>query len=131
MENHYSPAKYKAEKAVGVLIAETEEIQSVTIWAEKVCMSQSWLRKLLRYVYDKSPKQIHREIRFETVVCLISEYGWEVSADAVAIDSGVGKNCKALHKFLRRHYDITFTKLREEILTGELYVEFKWLDEKV
>ncbi len=131
MENHYSPTEYKAEKAVGVLIAETEEIQSVAIWAEKVCMSQGWLRNVLRNVYDKSPKQIHREVRFETVVCLIAEHGWEVSADAVAIDSGVGRNCKALHKFLRRHYDTTFSELREKLLTGVLDIDFLWLDEKL
>lgn len=128
MEGQYQYNKYKAEKAVEVLIADARKISSVEMWAEKVYKSPDWLRKLMRKIYGKSPKQIHREIRFETVFLLIKEQGWEANADGVAIDSGIGKNCKALHKFLRRHYGITFTELKEGVLTGDIDVSCAWLN---
>ena len=118
----------KAEKAVGVLAAGIKEIRNVQDWAEKACMSPDWLRKTLRRTYHKSPKQILREVRFETVVRLIEVQSWEASADGIAIDSGIGDTCKALHKFLKRHYGTTFTELREEVLTGKWNMKFVWLN---
>lgn len=131
MKKHYLDAEYKAEKAVEILIAQIEEIQSVEIWAKKVCVSPDWLRKILRKSYHKSPKQILREVRFELIVRLIEEQQWEAIADGVAIDSGTGKNSKALYKFLKRHYGTTFTVLREEVLFGKRIVKFAWLNEKL
>ena len=119
---------YRAKGAVKLLITGIEEIRNVQDWAGSACMSEDWLRKILRKTYRKPPKQILREVRFELIVRLIEEQGWEAIADGVAIDSGTGKNCKALHKFLKRHYDTTFTSLRKEVLTGKQIVKFMWLN---
>lgn len=119
---------YKAKKAVHVLLSRPEKIRNVQDWAHNACISEDWLRKILRKKYSKSPKQIIREVRFETIVSLIAEDGWEATADSVAIDCGVGKNSKALHKFLKRDYDTTFTQLRQKVFTGKRVVKFIWTD---
>lgn len=119
---------YKARQSVSVLIDNVKEIQRVKDWAGYACISTDWLRKILRKTYNKPPKQILREVRFEIVTLLIKECGWEACGDGIAIDSGMGKNGKALHQFLKNHYGTTFTDLKEEILTGKRDVIYVWLN---
>ncbi len=128
VKKHQTLNSYKAKKAVHVLLSRPDEIRNVQDWAHNACISEDWLRKILRKTYHKAPKQILREVRFEMIIHLIEEQGWEAIAHGVAIDSGTGKNCKALHKFLKRHYDTTFTSLRKEVLTGKQIVKFMWLN---
>jgi AraC-like DNA-binding protein len=123
--------EYRAERAVALLVEDIVEIRNVDEWASRACMSSDWLRKSIKKKYNKSPKEILREVRFEMVAFLIKDYGWKVNGDGVAMNSGVGKNSKALHKFLKRNYDITFTELREKILKSGKDVKIVWLNKKV
>ncbi len=119
---------YRAEKAFALLIEDIVEVRNVEDWASRACMSPDWLRKTIRKKYNKSPKQLLREVRYEKIVSLIEKRGWRSCGDEIAIDSGTGQNCKALHKFLSRHYDVTITDLREELLTGKRIVDYVWLN---
>jgi hypothetical protein len=84
----------------------------------------------MKTTYDKPPKIILREVRFEIIVFLIIKNGAEVTSLTVAFDSGVGETSDALYKFLSRHYNTTFSELKEYLLTEEPDVSFAWLEWK-
>jgi hypothetical protein len=120
----------KAEKVVRTLIEEIDSIRYVKQWAKEANVSRSWLKKKMKTTYDKPPKIILREVRFEVITFLIMGKGVEASSLCVANESGVGKTSDALYKFLSRHYETTFTRLKEKVLTGEHKVDFVWLEWK-
>ncbi|NBC03968.1 MAG: hypothetical protein GVY20_09725 [Bacteroidetes bacterium] len=120
----------KAGKVVRILIREIDSIRYVKQWAKEANVAQSWLKKEMKTTYDKPPKIILREVRFEIIVFLIIKNGAEVTSLIVALESGVGETSDALYKFLKRHYNTTFSDLKEFLLTEEPDICFSWLNWK-
>jgi methylphosphotriester-DNA--protein-cysteine methyltransferase len=121
----------KEDPLVELLEQNLEYIPNVGAWADEACISYSWMKRQLKQRYRLTPKQIMRQARYEKILLLIEEYGWDAGSQCIAIESGVGKTSDSLYKFLNRHYGTTFSKLREEVLTGERPVRILWLKAKV
>jgi len=118
---------YKIEKALDILIEEINYIRYVKDWADKFCVSYEWLKKNAKRYFGKSPKVIMREVRYETIIFLIKENGWESTSKLIAYKSGVGTTSDSLYKFLKVHYNTTFTRLKKEVLTKRYEINFVWL----
>lgn len=125
---HITRNGYRTKKVVRVLLEEIASIRYVKQWAKEANVSRSWLKKKMKTTYDKPPKIILREVRFEVITFLILDKGVEAGSYCVAIESGVGKTSDSLYKFLSRHYDTTFTQFKEKVLTGKHKVDFDWLE---
>lgn len=120
--------EYKVEKAIRLLICNISEIRYIKNWADRAFISTVWLNKIIKKVYNKNPKEILCEVRFEVIVYLIDKHGWDVGSISIAIDSGKGHTSDALYKFLKRSYGTTFSKLKEEVLSGKRNIEYFWLN---
>lgn len=118
---------HKIDKAVDFLIDEINNIRYVKDWANKFCVSYEWLKKNTKRNFGKSPKVIMREVRYETIIFLIRENGWESNSLHIAYKSGVGTTSDSLYKFLKWHYNTTFTRLKNEVLTKKYEINFAWL----
>lgn len=108
---------FKCEQAIRVLDERIAAIPDVKRWAEEAGVSREWLCKSLKTVYDKPPKVIIREVKYEKVVRLIQEVGIEAGCYSVAVDAGF-RNATALSKFLSSFYGTNFTNLKAEIMNG-------------
>lgn len=86
------------------------------------------LRKIIQNKFNKSPKLVLREVRYEKIVFLIQKQGWDATSQFVAIETGIGVTSDSLYKFLSRYYNTTFTQLRQQILNEERRVKFVWLN---
>jgi AraC-like DNA-binding protein len=117
----------RARQAVDLLIENIEDIRSVKEWAEKSGISRRWLCKSMKEMYDKPPKIILREIKYEKVVRLIHKDGIDTNCYSVAIDAGFGEP-KNVSRFLSSFYDTTFTKLKMDILVENHHDNFLWLN---
>jgi AraC-like DNA-binding protein len=117
----------RARQAVDLLIENIEDIRSVKEWAEKSGISRRWLCKSMKEMYDKPPKIILREIKYEKVVRLIHKDGIDTNCYSVAIDAGFGEP-KNVSRFLSSFYDTTFTKLKMELLEEDHQSNFLWLN---
>jgi len=130
-KNHFSEYKslngYKIEQAVDILIEEINDIRYVKDWADKFCVSYEWLKKNTKRYFGKSPKIIMREVRYETIIFFIRENGWESNSLHIAYKSGVGTTSDSLYKFLKGHYNTTFSRLKNEVLTKKYEINFVWL----
>ena len=78
-------------------------------------------------MYDKPPKIILREIKYEKVVRLIHKDGIDTNCYSVAIDAGFGEP-KNVSRFLSSFYDTTFTKLKMDLLEEDHQSNFLWLN---
>ena len=117
----------RARQAVDLLIENIEDIRSVKEWAEKSGISRRWLCKSMKEMYDKPPKIILREIKYEKVVRLIHKDGIDTNCYSVAIDAGFGEP-KNVSRFLSSFYDTTFTKLKMDLLEEDHQSNFLWLN---
>ncbi len=115
------------EKAVDTLIEEIANIRSVEDWSNHINLSYEWLKKWTKKYFGKSPGVIVREVRYDTIILLIMENGWESKSIYIAYKSGLGSNSDSLYKFLKSHYNTTFTRLKKEVLSKEFEVDFVWL----
>ena len=118
--------RYKAEKAVQILIENIEAISNVQSWASKVRVSRGWLCKSMKENYEKTPNEIIREVRFEKMVQVLGS-DIEATSYCVAKNSGLPTE-GALRMFLRRYKRTNFRKLRRNILANKLEVEWQWLE---
>jgi|AntRauTorcE11897_2_1112592.scaffolds.fasta_scaffold00863_11 AraC-like DNA-binding protein len=65
----------KVVKAIRLLEMHIDEIPDVQTWAEEVGVSRRWLCKYMKREYNKSPKIIIRDARFEVIKeCLRSGF---------------------------------------------------------
>lgn len=119
----------KAEESVQILVKEIVEIRSVKQWAESCYVSRSGLKKRMKKSFGKYPKQIMREIRFEIICLLILKKGRSAQSIAIAYESGLGASSDAIYKFLSRHFDTTFTDLKNEILIGDQLFRYEWINQ--
>jgi AraC-like DNA-binding protein len=104
-----------------------ESIPDVKSWADQAGVSREWLYKTMKAAFDKPPKIILREVKFEKVVRLIREHGLDAGSYPVAIGAGF-RNEKALSAFLSSFYQTNFTLLKTEILQEREPVDYKWLN---
>lgn len=118
--------RYKAEKAVQILIENIEAISNVQSWALKVKVSRGWLCKAMKEDYEKTPHEIIREVRYEKMLQVL-ENNIEATCYCVARNSDLPTE-DALRMFLRRYKGTNFRKLRRKILTGDFEMEWKWLE---
>lgn len=115
------------EKAVETLIEEIANIRSVEDWSNHINLSYEWLKKWTKKYFGKSPGVIVREVRYDTIILLIMENGWDSKSIYIAYKSGLGSNSDSLYKFLKTHYSTTFTSLKKKVLSKEFEVNFVWL----
>lgn len=107
--------KYKATMSSQILRKNIAEIASVNDWADKVGVSRNWLNYVIKHYYGMVPKVYLRKIRFKKIISLIVKFGIQANSYSVALDSGL-RNDDALYKFLSRHYDTNFKKLKRSVL---------------
>lgn len=107
--------KYKATLSSQILRKNISEIATVNDWADKVGVSRNWLNYVIKHYYGIVPKVYLRKIRFKRIISLIVKNGIQASSYSVALDSGL-RNDDALYKFLNRHYETNFKKLKRSVL---------------
>lgn len=108
------------------LVEEVVKIRSVREWASKVSTSEKSLYRLILNMYDKTPGEILREVRYEKIVMLMNQ-DTEAGAYCIALESGFN-NEDALRMFLRRCHDTNIRTLRREVMNGKLQMEWEWLN---
>lgn len=116
----------KGDDALLHLLVEPFETQTVHQWAERSCMSESSLRKVIRNRFQMSPKKLMNQVRYELVLGMVHHEGWEANSDFIAVITGIGKDSKALHKFLSRNFNTTFTKLKSDCLNSDAMCKCRW-----
>lgn len=79
---------YKCEQAMQLLEKRIANIPDVQSWAEEAGVSRRWLCKSMKRVYEKPPKIILRQLKYEKVVWLIHKEGVNASCYSVAVDAG-------------------------------------------
>ncbi|MFA5670428.1 MAG: hypothetical protein WC967_14405 [Balneolaceae bacterium] len=124
--NINSLSNYKAEYAVRVLIHNISSIRNVLQWAEVINISQTWLIKIIQETYNFLPKEVLREVRYEQIVWLMQN-DLDAICYSIARDAGFPSEA-ALRMFLTRHYATNFSKLRLQLLSDKLQIEWKWLE---
>lgn len=124
-KNGQKTNNWKSEQVLAKARCEIKHIQNVNDWAQLSGVSRSWLYTTMKSLYDKTPKQIIKEIRKEKVLQLL-EKDIEETAMCLALDSGLQSE-DSLRMFLRRNWDTNITKLRNDIITNEFEPEYKWL----
>lgn len=117
---------FKAEKAVQKLLKEIMSIRTVQQWARMVRVSESTLNRLVLETYGKTAGEILKEVRYEKVLQEI-ERDLDACAYGIAVDSGFGSD-DALRMFLRRNFDTNVTFLKDQIVSNEPRIEWKWRD---
>src|SRR5690554_1530952 len=121
-----SLSNYKAEYAVRVLVHKIDTIQSVLQWAETIDKSRTCLSSIIQETYNLLPKEVLREVRYEQIVWLMQN-DLEAICYSIARDAGFPSEA-ALRMFLTRHYATNFSKLRLQLLSDKLQIEWKWLE---
>lgn len=133
MGNHQyksKPVEFKVKKAINILLENVGKISTVQSWADEAGVSRRWLCKSMKKVYNKSPKIILREVKYEKVAKLIRKDGIEASCYCVAVDAGFTK-AKNVSRFLSYFYNTTFTELKMDLLKEETQIDFLWLNGSV
>jgi len=111
---------------VGMLAGEIEKVQSVKGWANEAKIPARSLRRIMAEGYGKTPGQILKEVKYEKVIQILQQDA-EAGAYCIALDSGFSSE-DALRMFLRRCYGTNIRTLRKQILSGELQMEWVWMN---
>lgn len=90
-------------------------------------MSESMLRKVIQKRFGMSPKKLMNQVRYELILGILLHEGWKAGSDYIAVLTGIGKDSKALHKFLSRNFNTTFTKLKSDCLNTDFEYTCTWL----
>jgi len=118
---------HKADEAIEILIQNIADIPDVQRWAEAAGVSRGWLWYTMKKIYGKTPREIIREVRFKTIVQLLKKDIHAISY-SIARDAGF-QDDDSMRKFLSNNYRYTFTTLKDEVINGNLDVEWNWLEE--
>ncbi len=118
----------KTIKAIQILIDNIQHIRFVRDWARISCRSREWLNLNIKKEHGKTPKTIINEVRFEIIVRLVLQEGNNSTSQYIAIESGLGRTSDSLHKFLKRNYNITFSKLKSDIAFKRKMPKLFWLN---
>ncbi len=110
---HSLVSRRQIDLAVLYLLRNIETIYSVSCWAERMGYSRTHFCRKFRELFSENPKDVLKRTRLQAI-CRYIESDWGATAYKVARDSGLGDE-KALHKFLKRHYRIGFSDLRNHL----------------
>lgn len=110
--------RLKAERALQLLAEHIAEIRYVKDWSEKVGCTESTLNRLTKCYFEASSKQVLKEVRYRAI-CKRIEENPEITSYAVARSSGLS-NEQGLFKFLKRHFNTTYSEIRYEVLIRKL-----------
>lgn len=108
---------YSLEDAVDVLEHHLNRIPNVTVWAEFIGYSRSYFSTCFTKCYGETPSECLCRVRYKKLHRLIFRYPYRTSR-AIAQELGL-RNEQAMYKFLNRHYDTNFTKVRNKLLNGK------------
>ena len=119
--------RVKGDYALRQLLGEPFETHTVHQWADRSRMSESMLRKVIQKRFGMSPKKLMNQVRYELIMGILLHEGWKAGSDYIAVLTGIGKDSKALHKFLSRNFNTTFTKLKSDCLNTDFEYTCTWL----
>jgi len=106
--------KLKAEQALQVLASEIESIRYVKDWADKMDYKQAVLNELTKRYFGINSKQVLKEVRYNKI-CELIEDDPNITSYSVAASTGLNDE-QGLFKFLKRHFDTTYSEIRYEVL---------------
>lgn len=104
------------EQSVIMLEKHLEEIPNVIAWAAFMGFSRSYFCTSFTRYFGETPSEKLRSIRYKRVHKVVLRYPHE-SSNSITKRIGLN-NEQALYKFLSRHYDTNFTKVRNKLLNG-------------
>ena len=106
--------RLKAERALQVLAGEIANIRYVKDWADKAGYSQPILNELVKNQFGLHSKQLLKEVRYDKI-CKLIEEDPNITSYSVACSTGLNDE-QGLFKFLKRHFNTTYTEIRYEVL---------------
>jgi AraC-like DNA-binding protein len=110
--------RLKAERALQILADQIENIRYVKDWASEVGCTETTLTRLCKCYFNTNSKQVLKKVRYRKI-CKLIESNPEITSYAVAQSSGL-HNEQNLFKFLKRHFDTTYSEIRYEVLIQQL-----------
>lgn len=106
--------RLKAEQALQVLAKEISSIRYVKEWAKEAGCTQSILNYLVKRYFRVNSKQLLKEVRYNKI-CKLIEENPNITSYSVACSCGLNDE-QGLFKFLKRHYNTTYSDIRYEVL---------------
>lgn len=106
--------RLKAEQALQVLAREIAQIRYVKDWADKTGYTTSILNELVKRYFRTNSKQVLKEVRYNKI-CKLIEDDPNITSYSVACSCGLNDE-QGLFKFLKRHFDTTYSEIRYEVL---------------
>lgn len=110
--------RLKAERALQILADRIGDIRYVKDWALEVGCTETTLTRLSKCYFKANSKQVLKKVRYRKI-CKLIEENPDITSFAVAHSSGLG-NEQNLFKFLKRHFDTTYSEIRYEVLIRQL-----------
>lgn len=110
--------RLKAERALQLLAEHISDIRYVRDWSEMVGCTESTLNRLTKCYFEATSKQVLKEVRYRAI-CKLIEENPEITSFSVARSSGLS-NEQGLFKFLKRHFNTTYSEIRYEVLIRKL-----------
>jgi AraC-like DNA-binding protein len=110
--------RLKAEQALQVLARDIAHIRYVKDWAHKSGYTQNILNELVKRYFRSNSKQLLKEVRYNKI-CRLIEDDPNITSYAVACSCGLSDE-QGLFKFLKRHFDTTYSEIRYEVLLKHL-----------
>lgn len=114
VRNREEVKRLKAEQALQVLAEDISNIRYVKDWADRMGYSQPILNELVKNHFGLNSKQLLKEIRFSKI-CELIENDPNATSYSVACSTGLNDE-QGLFKFLKRHFDTTYSEIRYEVL---------------
>lgn len=118
MEKRDQVRRLKAERALQLLSEHIAKIRYVKDWSQMVGCTESTLNRLSKRYFEANSKQVLKEVRFKKIRECIEENP-DMTSFAVARSCGL-HNEQGLFKFLKRHFDTTYSEIKYEVLLREL-----------
>lgn len=106
--------RLRAEQALQVLASDIDRIRYVKEWAGRAGCTQSVLNELAKRYFRLNSKQLLKEVRYN-MICKLIEENPDITSYAVARSCGLHDE-QGLFKFLKRHFNTTYTEIRYEVL---------------
>ena len=106
--------RLKAERALQLLAENLASIRYVKDWADITGYSQPILNELVKNHFGLSSKQLLKDVRFNKI-CEIIENDPDATSYSVACSAGLHDE-QGLFKFLKRHFNTTYSEIRYEVL---------------
>ena len=110
--------RLKAEQALQILAQEIARIRYVKDWAREAGCTQRVLNELVKRYFRINSKQLLKEVRYSKI-CKLIEENPDITSYSVACSCGLHDE-QGLFKFLKRHFNTTYSDIRYEVLLRHL-----------